>query len=220
MCTDGIIEARNAAGKVFGFERVLSHGGRNGSAFQALKHEVYAHIDGSGRDDITLVEVTVVAPNELPQRPARPPEELPDVSEKWHFCYELGPRSLRASNPLPLLQHIVVEFPRLRRHAGAIQSVFSELYSNALEHGLLGLDSGMKFTPSGFADYYLARQRALATLVGFVRFEFRCHMDGGSGRLQVTVTDSGPGFDYGSLLNEREHADAAATATTAGGFGC
>jgi serine phosphatase RsbU (regulator of sigma subunit) len=207
MCTDGIVEARNEAGEAFGFDRfdqIIQRTLAGESTFDGLKRAVYGHIGSSGRDDdITLVEVTVPSPEDLPApQPRR--GETQKGSEEWRLCYELGPRSLRASNPLPLLQHVVVEFPQLRRHAGAIYTVLTELYSNALEHGVMGLDSSLKTSASGFADYYHARGRALASLCGFVRFAFRCEMEGTAGCLHITVTDSGPGFDYRSRLEELE----------------
>jgi serine phosphatase RsbU (regulator of sigma subunit)/anti-sigma regulatory factor (Ser/Thr protein kinase) len=200
MCTDGIVEARNGAGEAFGFERfdrILQETQSAASTFERLKDDVYAHIGGTGRDDdITLVEVTMVAPDEaLRPAPAPTPEEL-GGAEQWQLCYELGPASLRSGNPLPLLQQVLVESPQLRRQAGAIYTVLAELYSNALEHGLLGLDSRLKRSPQGFREYYQARERALTDLDGWMRFEFRCEIAGTCGELRVTVTDSGPGFDY------------------------
>lgn len=206
MCTDGIVEARNANGEAFGFERfddVVMGCEHDDSVFESLKREVYAHLGSVGRDDdITLVEVTMVPPAQAvpPSRP-RQSDERSGFAE-WRLTYELGPRSLRASNPLPLLQQIIVEFPQLRPQAGAIFTVLSELYSNSLEHGVLGLDSSLKRSASGFADYYEQRDRALRTLDGFVRFDLRCEINGASGRLYVTVTDSGPGFDYERKLCE------------------
>lgn len=210
MCTDGIVEARNQCGDAFGFERfdaVVLGAGRADSVFEALRREVYEHIGGTGRDDdITLVEVTMVRPDEAPPaRHALRPEDAVGSAE-WRLCYELGPRSLRAANPLPLLQQIVIEVPQLRPQAGAIHTVLAELYSNALEHGLMGLDSALKRSAEGFAAYYQARERAMADLKGFVRFDFRCEIEGPRGCLHVTVTDSGPGFDHCAKLREAEQA--------------
>jgi CheY-like chemotaxis protein len=208
MCTDGIVEARDDAGEAFGFERfdrIVQSTRAGESAFEALKLAVYGHIGSSGRDDdITLVEVTMVSGDEVPTLAPSRPRGVPKGSQQWHLSYEIGPRSLRSSNPLPLLQHVVVEFPQLRRYAGAIYTVLAELYANALEHGLMGLDSCLKSSPSGFAAYYQARSRALASLTGFVRFDFRCDMEGPRGCLYITVTDSGPGFDYRARLRELE----------------
>ena len=206
MCTDGIVEARNEDGDAFGFERfdgIVQSTHMGDSAFEALKQAVYEHIGSSGRDDdITLVEVTMMPLDEVPPLRRKRQVESTKGSEEWHLSLELGPRSLRSSNPLPLLQHVVVEFPQLRRHAGAIYTVLGELYSNALEHGLLRLDSSLKSSASGFAEYYRARSRALALLSGFVRFDFRCEVEGSSGCLYITVTDSGPGFDFEEKLAE------------------
>lgn len=206
MCTDGIVEARNGAGDAFGFDRfdeVALAAGIGESPFERLKREVYAHIGGTGRDDdITLVEVTMVPAEQAQRPPVLDHSEDRGSAEQWHLSYELGPESLRSSNPLPLLQQMLVEFPQLRRRSGAIYTVLAELYSNALEHGIMGLDSRMKRSARGFAAYYEARERALASLDGWVRFDFRCEIGDGGGRLVVTVTDSGPGFDYRSRLCE------------------
>ncbi len=206
MCTDGIVEARNAAGQAFGFERfygIVRQAGAAASGFEALRRAVYAHIGGRGRDDdITLVEITVPPPAEVTAGQGDSGAGAMKGAHEWRLSYELGPRSLRSSNPLPLLQQAIVEFPQLRRHAGAIYAVITELYSNALEHGLLGLDSALKSSATGFADYYAARRRGLVSVTGFVRFDLCCETDGGSGRLSIKVTDSGAGFNYERKLAE------------------
>ena len=204
MCTDGMVEARNNAGQAFGEPRmddIIRAAGHGDSPFDKLKSAVYQHIGGGGRDDdLTLVEVTMVEARAWPA-PA-PPEEAPSeqAAQDWSLSLELGPRSLASQNPLPLLQHVVAENPQLRPHAGAIYTVLGELYSNALEHGVMGLDSRLKSSAGGFAAYYDQRARALACLEGHVRFDLRCRVEGGTGELSITVTDSGSGFDYSRRL--------------------
>ncbi len=209
MCTDGIVEARNEQGEAFGFERfdgIVMDSGRGDSVFETLQREVYAHLGSTGGDDdITLVEVTMVDPHQAALPETSQPGGERGTPAEWRLSYELGPRSLRTSNPLPLLQQILVEIPQLRPQAGAIFTVLGELYSNALEHGVMGLDSSLKRSASGFAAYYQARERALRTLEGFVRFDFHCAIDQAGGCLSVTVTDSGPGFDFRErLCNETD----------------
>ncbi|MEQ8483505.1 MAG: fused response regulator/phosphatase [Pseudomonadales bacterium] len=202
--TDGLIDARDPAGDPFGYRRLdalVLDLDPAASAFDSVQRAVQSHIGDSGRDDdITLVEITMVAPEAVPERGPLPEGERQGAGAEWTLSYELGPRSLRRGTPLPLLQHIVVEFPELRRHAATIYTVLSELYSNALEHGVLGLDSSRKSSPRGFADYYRERARALEALDGFVRFRFRCDIDAHGIRLDIAVTDSGRGFDYQSLV--------------------
>ncbi len=208
MCTDGIIEARDEQGKQFGFDafnRIVAVADPRADIFARLKDAVYQHIGSSGReDDITLVEITMVSPEDL-QLPASDAADPVTGSEEWRLSYELRPRSLRTANPLPLLQHVLMEVPQLRSHAGAIYTVLAELYSNALEHGVLGLDSSLKSSASGFTDYYRARAMALEDLQGYVRFDFSCEIEGTRGSLIIRVEDSGPGFDFQSKLRELGH---------------
>lgn len=206
MCTDGIVEARNERGEAFGYDRfndIVGRAQQGGDAFACLKREVYAHIGGTGRDDdLTLVQVAMVPPGQVDMPADARARRERASAEEWQLCYQLGPRSLKNANPLPLLQHIIMEFPQLRPQAGAIYTVLAELYSNALEHGVMGLDSGLKGSAEGFSAYYAARRRALETLDGWVRFDFRCQSDGTTGSLVINVTDSGPGFDWRARLCE------------------
>jgi hypothetical protein len=101
------------------------------------------------------------------------------------------------------LLHILMEVPGLRPHSSSLYTVLAELYSNALEHGVIGLNSKLKSDPAGFATYYNQRQQRLSTLTnGFVEFviEHTPKKDGGELRLQVA--DSGAGFEYNNEVDE------------------
>ena len=83
----------------------------------------------------------------------------------------------------------------MRQNSSVLYTVLSELFNNALEHGVLGLESSIKSSPTGFAEYYRLRKEGLAALTdAYVRFEFRHEVRDNGGMLTVTVVDSGKGF--------------------------
>lgn len=92
-----------------------------------------------------------------------------------------------------------------RAHRETAFAVLTELCNNAIEHGLLGLDSAIKSAEDGFERYYAERERGLRELrSGFLRLEVRGGLAEGGGELHIRVTDSGPGFDHqGALLRAR-----------------
>jgi len=201
MATDGVIEARNAQGDYFGAERL--EGIIGSSEPQYLYENVQKRVndfmdDRSRDDDITMVEITVVPPGEVEQIACLDEADQDPGPRDWKFAYELGPDSLRDFNPLPLLQQVIMDAPYLRKKATAIYAVLAELYSNGLEHGVLGLKSAMKSSAEGFANYYAARANALENVSGYVKFEISCLKQGRHVELRMQVTDSGNGFDYQS----------------------
>ena len=116
--------------------------------------------------------------------------------------YELGPKTLRDFNPLPLMLHIVMEVPGLRPYNGQIYTILAELFSNAMEHGVLGLKSDLKATAAGFIEYYENRTHLLETLdSGYVRFRFTHAPTKDGGVLTIRLEDSGRGFDIRDKLN-------------------
>lgn len=200
LYTDGLLESRDASGTVYSEEQLeaaLLETPALDDIFDAIQREAYAQIGAKARDDdVTLLEVRMLEDDALLDAPtyARSRSAGP---QDWRFTYELGAESLKIFNPLPLLQHILMSVPELSFHGGSIYVVLAETFSNALEHGVLGLDSSKKSSVAGFGEYYAERSRALEELSdGFVRFEFRCFGDVTGGSLSIKVIDSGPGFDY------------------------
>jgi hypothetical protein len=114
----------------------------------------------------------------------------------WRMVLTLDAEALRTFDPLQLVVPITAAFPGMEAHRTNLYAILAELYSNGLEHGVLGLDADLKDTPQGFARYYALRERRLAELRdGQLEIEVASLEDaGGEGRLIIQVRDSGDGF--------------------------
>ena len=79
--------------------------------------------------------------------------------------------------------------------------VIAELFSNALEYGVLGLVSEEKRSAESFLRYYRLRQQALDGLrTGSVRIDMRYQSNSQGDVLIVRVSDSGQGFAHARAL--------------------
>lgn len=205
ICSDGISEALNAAGEMFGEERMIAavrNSEDDEDIFSNIQAEVTAFMGDSERDDdITLLEVKMVGDFELQSERYGVSNAGQVGPQDWNMQYELGPLTLREFNPLPLMLQIVMEVPGLRPYSGQIYTILAELFSNGLEHGVLGLNSNLKATATGFMEYYEERTRLLEQLeAGYIRFSFRHSPKSEGGVLVIRLEDSGKGFDYQEKL--------------------
>lgn len=204
MWSDGIHEARNLAGEMFGEERLLdvfaqSH--EPALVFDKILASVKNFI-GSGEqdDDLSMIEIRMDAPENLlhPNHYFIHKQQLSPV--EWELRFEVKPTSFKSFDPLPFLLNILTEEPDLRGFSGSLYTILAELYSNALEHGVLGLGGDLKKSPEGFAEYYAQREKLLNEITGgfvHIYFAYSSNIDGGS--LTLRVEDSGAGFDYTTL---------------------
>jgi two-component sensor histidine kinase len=113
----------------------------------------------------------------------------------WSFSCEFGTESLRLFDPVPLLTHFLIQVPGLKPYTNTLNTILAELYSNALEHGILQLDSALKSTADGFATYYALRHERLNDLEsGAVRFDMSHDPSEKGGVLVLEVSDTGSGF--------------------------
>jgi anti-sigma regulatory factor (Ser/Thr protein kinase) len=199
VCTDGIIDAPIASGGRFGaqgYEACFDPDILPARPFDLLL-ETMREIHGDGPlDDATLIEITV------DDALARSGSDCTDnriarVAAPWSMNFEFSRATLRQFDPVPFLLRGVVETQGLARHKETLYTVLSELFNNALDHGVLRLDSGLKSSPAGFAAYLAERARRLAEGGdGYVRVWFKHVPQGNGGRLRIRVEDSGPGFDH------------------------
>jgi DNA-binding response OmpR family regulator len=81
------------------------------------------------------------------------------------------------------------------------QMVLAELFSNALEHGILGLSSELKEQgAAGFATYFEQREQRLATLEhARLQIDIAASEFSGQPATRLRIVDSGPGFDVATL---------------------
>jgi anti-sigma regulatory factor (Ser/Thr protein kinase) len=207
-------EAANAAGEQFGRARLESAAVTATVGGLASVH-IKAALDAfRGRqpiaDDATLVEAVLVpelfAAYQAPvlgwSRPAAPAS----ASGQWRMALDLHADALRVSDPVPMILSQLREIPGLEEHRSVLDTVLSELYSNALEHGVLGLSSALKDEPEGFERYLAARERELGALRdGWVRISTVCAQWPGGGQLVIRIEDSGAGFDWRAQPPDRLH---------------
>ncbi|RYY74707.1 MAG: response regulator [Gammaproteobacteria bacterium] len=201
MWSDGIHEARNSQGDMFGEERLFKLFEENESSESAFDEILLGvkNFIGSGEqdDDLSMIEILMESPENI-NHPAYNysygPQLLP---VEWEMRFEVKPTSFKSFDPLPFLLNVLTEEPDLRGFSGSLYTILSELYSNALEHGVLGLSGDLKKTPEGFSEYYTRREKLLNEITtGFVHiyFAYSSNIDGGT--LTLRVEDSGPGFDF------------------------
>lgn len=203
LLSDGVIDTCDANDQLFGVERLQQVFAANREPDRLFEDIEQALRDfrGQARDDVSMVEVSLL--ESLQAHGAAPIYSDSGQSSPldWSASFEFRGATLRRFNPLPFLLQLLLEVHGLRPQSGALYSVLAELYSNALEHGVLGLDSGLKRDATGFARYYEMRAARLEALQdGFVRVHLQVQPQGEGGRLVIRVEDSGKGFDVARIM--------------------
>ncbi|MDH4612107.1 fused response regulator/phosphatase [Pseudomonas sp. BN102] len=209
LVSDGVLETRNDSDEVFGDERLRAVFDANGDG-NRLFDEIQLALSafrGHAQDDVSMIEVRML--DEVTERAKLAFTDSGQSSPlDWSANFEFRAQTLKRFNPLPFLLQLLLEVQGLRDQGGALYTVLAELYSNALEHGVLGLDSSLKGNAEGFARYYRERTERLAGLeAGYVRFHFQLIPEGRGGRLLLDVEDSGKGFDLREALVRRPNVE-------------
>jgi len=175
--------------------RLAEHRGGAAAADSSLSGRAAAGENIAQPDDITLIEISPLATYGAGTGFDDAPRRTACVASDWRFSLEVSAATLRGADPLPGCLQMVMDLQGIHEHRERLYLILSELFSNALDHGLLRLDSAIKSTPGGFAEYYAARERALGELTeGRIRLNVRHVPTAKGGRLSVLVEDSGPGF--------------------------
>ncbi|WP_457372899.1 ATP-binding SpoIIE family protein phosphatase [Pseudomonas sp. TE12234] len=203
LLSDGVIDTCDADEQLFGVQRLQAvfAANRHPDALFEEIEQALRDFGGVTRDDVSMVEISLLEPAQL-----NPPALVYSDSGQscpldWSVSFEFRAATLKRFNPLPYLLQLLLEVHGLRAQSGALYSVLAELYSNALEHGVLGLDSSLKRDVSGFTRYYQQRNARLDELQdGFVRVHLQVAPQGEGGCLAIRVEDSGKGFDVERVL--------------------
>jgi DNA-binding response OmpR family regulator len=199
LFSDGLLEVTGPDGSEFGMERILAHlkpGAEGPGGMDALLGERTAFMKGRDEnDDVTLVQIR-----------AEPEDSEPggvEAKPRSRLTLELGPDALRALDCGGVVENLVGTLPLPPRDRSHVGTILTELVSNGLDHGVLGLESGLKSTARGFDAYHARRAEALRRLErGHLAIELAVSLEDACTRVWIQVRDSGSGFDVESPIRD------------------
>lgn len=194
LYSDGIIEAKNSEGEIFGDDRLKTVLLENDSDRFNQVMQSFHDFTGTDNqnDDVTFVELNccVVDAPEINNNNIKAGTALP-----WTTSVELTAKDMHSSNTVRKLSNILCSMPFLARHSGVLHVLLSEIYSNSLEHGILNMESVDKSDAVNFSKYYKNRGDALLELdKASILFKFNFIVEDDGHLLEIHVTDSGSGY--------------------------
>ncbi|MBF0627696.1 MAG: SpoIIE family protein phosphatase [Magnetococcales bacterium] len=212
LLSDGVTEATDPDESMYGTERLERHfDGTHppDTLFRVILDDLERFRNNAQQsDDISLLEIVCDRAGEEPkgneekrQRTAIPPTS-------WDAAFVFSAHTLKTVDPLPTIVNAVMNLQAPSGHRERLYTILAELYSNALDHGLLRLDTRTKKTPEGFIRYYMEREERLAKLEeGTIRLELTHRpipeesgaTESHGGEILILVEDTGPGFEIDQI---------------------
>jgi CheY-like chemotaxis protein len=218
LFSDGVIEATNPEKELFGqsrLEALLESKDHDNITVDIQEALALFCKGGKTEDDISLAEIvcgdglfekkakTIQTNSRVDEKIAVPDIQITD-QWAWHYQLTLAGTELVNQDPIPLLITQLKNMEkRLEDHLQPLYTILTELYVNALDHGILKLDSTLKSTPEGFGVYFNEREKRLETLeTGTISFSLKGFRKGTQLKIKITIIDSGNGFDITKVLKK------------------
>ena len=210
MCTDGATEIRTGDNQMLGQSGLLQRAKEAGSVdfFDRVVETIDAQLAGAQpADDIALIAID--CPAAVLTEPLIPQTKKADakaaacsesMTPMWDFSLLLKAEQLKRLDVVPFLLGIVRQIEDGQPDS-KLFLVLSELFNNALDHGVLKLDSTLKNQPDGMELYFTRRAKRLAELEkGQIVMRLERLLGESHACLKISLSDSGDGFDFSTVL--------------------
>ena len=208
LISDGIIEAGNIEGELFGVER-FEQAAKEGIIAKKLSakimHEISEFCQGKRQDDdISLIDIPCggwqkkvkITDYQESTILGSEHEAYHMLSPNWQWNLILTGKSLAAVNPVPMIMNQINDIEGAGEHWQSLYTILTELFINALDHGVLDLSSKLKNSAEGFTQYFNEREKRLESLSsGFINISLSYYSLVQGGKMVITLKDSGEGFD-------------------------
>lgn len=192
LATDGVVESFNADQEMFGYQRLeaLINDTENNSVAQIVEALTLFRGEAEQDDDISILSLRCAAVNSNEDEHDNQFSSLP-----IELHLDLDFEQIKLTDPVVEIVDVISQIKGASLHRSTIFLLLSEAYNNAIDHGLLDLDSNIKDTDDGFITYYMLRQERLDNLTsGHINILVK--YDPTDFKIHFIVTDSGKGFEH------------------------
>ncbi|MDE1340047.1 ATP-binding SpoIIE family protein phosphatase [Vibrio aestuarianus] len=199
--TDGITEAMNEKGEQFGQQRLEQVLQRSRQDLIADLYEEVRQFANRGRgDDLSILSMTFPITNRndvlAPQKKA----VLCSIPMQSHLHFPAS--ILKKTAIMNEVRNIMRSIVSSGAHLDLACSVLSELFANAIEHGLLKLDSALKDDPEGFFAFYELREKRMSELDESYWVNLDVDYDPARSQVTFLLEHNGDGFDYKNQVDQ------------------
>lgn len=192
--TDGVIEATNENGEQFGQERLEKALQAELAIIPTLYDSVRSFAHKSVGDDLSILAMTFPISNVNAQ--VSPPSQQHQNQIPIQSRLKLTGEVIRRVTVMAEVRKFLMGILHGGVHLDLICSVLSELFANAIEHGLLRLDSSIKEESDGFFMFYQLREEKLKELDDDAYVVLNIDFDPATERVVMVLEHNGVGFDY------------------------
>lgn len=201
--SDGLIEEVNEAGNSFSSARVAELVKTNTGDLQSVL--IKALRDYTGReqykDDVSICMLepeTIFASCGQQLRDSIGHGFVQEDIGDFSWSVKISGRKIATCEIPPLCNKFLQYLGINQVFCQIIFLVVSEMVSNAIDHGILKLDSSLKEVEDGFNQYFNEREKLLAQLTDtdFIELQLAWSANSAVPHLEVSVFDSGSGYNY------------------------
>jgi CheY-like chemotaxis protein len=156
--------------------------------------------DHSRHDDTSLVVLHMESQSE-----AKSLHRAPIIKSSYsRIDLELDIQQLKMPDPSHAIIDLAHRIGMVEPTDGTFGFVFTELFANALDHGVLEISSEVKYSSeNGMENYRHLREQKLAALEqGHIKLEIEATEFSGQPATRLRVVDSGAGFDQSLLASD------------------
>lgn len=199
VATDGVVESFNSEQEMFGYDRykALLDDISTNTIDQVVDALTKFRGDSEQDDDISILSIACHPVNSDQDSAFSKFSALPH-----QFSVELDSTLIKETDPVLEIIDMLSFLKGAEQHRSTLFLLLSEAYNNAVDHGLLRLDSAIKDDEDGFIEYYMQRAELLAGLsAGSVSIGIE--YDPKNTEIVFTVTDSGEGFDVAQTNHDK-----------------
>jgi len=219
-CTDGATDLFSSQNGLSGYDEFLSLADQDQSKniFEKLVAAINTKVGVSGyKDDIAIAIVQCQKSNQIrtagidiASTNITLQKHYEDIDFKlknelvWEYKLTLFAPQLKILDVVPFLISVTSQIDGGRADS-KIFLVLSELFNNALDHGVLKLNSILKQHSKDMDAYYEERNKRINNLeFGKIEIQLEKFSSQSVNILKVHIKDSGDGFNYSSLPDQDE----------------